>query len=341
MIYYLLVALIPILASAELNFAPQAPNEIVVNNRILVRVLGKPISVIDVMKNMDLYISRNYPELIDSKAGRFQFYSQSWRDTLNQMIDNELMLADAESREVKVTDGEVREMVQDRFGPNIMGTLDRLGLTYDEAREMTHNEMIVQRMQWLRVYSKALQKVTSQEVKKGFTEYCKHNPPKEEWKYQMLTIRGETGSALSDQAYEMLLTQPDLNAVAEKLQAELPPDSPITISVSQDYAVEDKNLAQPVKEILSTLEIGQFSKPSSQVSRDNSPVSRILYLKEHMKTNPLKFEDLANRIKDALIQKAAGEETQSYQVRLRTRFGYDAKTLEESIPPDFQPFSMR
>lgn len=338
---YLLIALFPILASADIPFAPQGSNEIVVNNRILVRVLGKPVSVIDVMKNMDLYISRNYPELIDSKAGRLQFYTQSWRDTLNQMIDNELMLADAESREVKVTDGEVREMVQERFGPNIMGTLDRLGLTYDEARQMTHNEMIVQRMNWLRVYSKALQKVTSQEVKKGYVDFCKHNPPKEEWTYQMLTVRGETGSALANQAYEMLLTQPDLNAVAEKLQAELPPDSSITISVSQDYAVEDKNLAQSVKDVLSSLEVGHFSKPSLQTSRDNSPTNRIFYLKNHMKTDPLKFEDLANRIKDSLIQKAAGTEMEAYQARLRARFGYDMKTLEESIPPDFQPFTMR
>jgi len=53
---------------------------------------------------------------MDSKTARYQFYSAQWYPTLQQMIDHELMVTDAETREVKVSDGEVREEIQTRFG---------------------------------------------------------------------------------------------------------------------------------------------------------------------------------------------------------------------------------
>jgi len=91
---------------------------------------------------------------MDSKTARYQFYSSQWYPTLQQMIDHELMVTDAETRQVNVSDGEVREEIQTRFGPNVMESLDQLGITYDEAREMVHQDMIVQRIQWVRVSSK-------------------------------------------------------------------------------------------------------------------------------------------------------------------------------------------
>src|SRR5579871_780542 len=120
----------------------QEPQELVVYNRILAKVNDKTISVIDVMKKMDLFLQKYYPQFAGSKAARYQFYSSQWRETLTQMIDQELMIADAEKLEVKVTDAEVREELLNRFGPNIMTVLDGLGVTYDEARKMIHNEML-------------------------------------------------------------------------------------------------------------------------------------------------------------------------------------------------------
>src|SRR5690349_12572308 len=124
----------------------EEPQDIVIYNRILAKVNGKSISVIDVMKKMDLFLQRYYPEHAQSKMARFQYYSKQWRDTLSQMIDQELMLADAEHLELKVTDAEVREEVLGRFGPNIMSTLDSIGMTYDEARTQIYNEMVVHRI---------------------------------------------------------------------------------------------------------------------------------------------------------------------------------------------------
>jgi len=334
------IALLPLVASADMPPAFEEPQELIVNNRILTKVNGKIISVMDVMKKMDVYLSRYYPQHVNSKAARYQFYTASWKDTLNQMIDNELMMADAESREVAVSDGEVRQEIQERFGPNIMSSLSRLSLTYEEARKMVHQDMVVQRMNWLRVTSKALQKVNSQDVKDAYKQFCEHNPAQEEWKYQLLSIRSnnkEMSGELAKKAFELLqVPGNDLDGVAEQLKSV---ESLISINVSQEYVVEGKALADSHKQVLASLAVGSFSQPTEQTSRDNSVVYRIFHLKDHSKKELPKFEQVANEIKDALLQKAASEEMASYVTKLRQRFGYDTKSLD--IPSDFEPFILR
>jgi hypothetical protein len=343
MLLRLLIIIFPLIASAEIPSSFEEPQELIVNNRILTKVNGKTVSLMDVVKKMDVYLNRYYPQYVNSKPARFQFYIANWRETLNQMIDNELMMADAESREVRVSDGEVRQEIQERFGPNIQLSLSRINLTYEEARKMVHQDMIVQRMNWLRVTSKALQKVNSQDVKDAYKEFCNENPSQDEWKYQLLSIRAdqhEIGAQLAKKASELLhIEGTDLSQAAEKLKAELPSETRVAINVSQDYEVADKVLSQAHKEVLASLVPGSFSAPVEQISRDNSIVYRLFHLKEHIKKDLPKFEDMANEIKDALLQKAASEEMIVYVNKLRQRFGYDPQSLD--IPSDFEPFALK
>src|SRR4029079_5046854 len=170
--FFMVFAAIFAHANPPAALALEEPQEIVVYNRILAKVNGKTISVIDVMKKMDLFLQRYYPQYARSKMARFQYYSKQWRDTLTQIIDQELMLADAEHLELKVSDAEVREEVLTRFGPNIMATLDTIGMTYEEARTLIYNEMVVQRIMWYRVHSKALSIVNPQDIKKAYRAFC-------------------------------------------------------------------------------------------------------------------------------------------------------------------------
>ena len=76
--------------------------QIIINNRVLARVNGKPISVIDVMKKMDMIFLRQYPEYAEVPQARFQFYELSWKHVLEDLIDKELILADAEEAKMQV-----------------------------------------------------------------------------------------------------------------------------------------------------------------------------------------------------------------------------------------------
>lgn len=327
--------------------APAEPQELIVYNRILAKVNGKTISVIDVMKKMDLFLQRYYPQYASSKSGRYQYYSTQWKETLAQMIDQELMMADAEHLELKVSDAEVREEMLDRFGPAIIATLDQMGMTYEEARKMIYAEMVVQRIMWYRVNSKALNSVNPQEIKDAYKKYCEKNPSLEEWKYQVLSLRSanqKASEALAQKAADLIhsAAQTDIAAVSEQIKTDESEDNPVSVTLSPEIKADEKSIALAHKEVLKTLKPGSYSAPIAQVSRvDQSTVYRIFYLKEYAKKETPPFEKLSEQLKDELLQQAASKENLQYICKLRERLSYDDKHMMEALPADFQPFALR
>jgi hypothetical protein len=321
---------------------PSTPQELAVNNRILANVNGKTISVYDVMKKMDLFLRRNYPQYADDPTSRYQYFSSSWRDTLDHMINEELMMADAESREIKVKDGEVREAIQERFGPNVMSSLDQLGLTYDEARKMVHQDKVLERMQWWRVTAKAIMNINTQDVKDAYVAYCQKNPAKDEWEYQVLSIRAPDpglSQSLSEKGQEILKQgEASLVAISEALRSNLPPESPVTINLSQDFSLDDSQLSSAHRDILVNLKQGAMSPPIKQISQDGSIAYRFFHLKKHTQKNLPTFDEISNQLKEDLINEKMQAEMIKYVSKLRSRFDHDNSL---NIPSDFQPFLLK
>ncbi len=345
--HFLLAALcftapLSIQANAPLTMEDESSMELIVYNRILAKVNQKTISVIDVMKKMDLFLQKHYPQYAHSKVARYQFYSAQWRDYLTQMIDTELMIADAAKVELKVSEAEVREEMLNRFGPNIVPTLDQLGVTYDEARSMIQDEMMVQRMLWFRVNSKALNNVNSQDVKEAYAQYCAAHPEMQEWNYQVLSIRSPNKTAselIASRALELLSSHLDLASVSGQLT---PADEATTVTVSAEIKADEKTISAAHRQVLETLSENSYSKPIPQVSRvDNSVVYRIFHLKKHSKQEVPRFEKIADQLKDELLHQAAGKESEQYLLKLRHKLGFDEKQMMETLPSDFQPFALK
>lgn len=339
----ILFLVFPIFAFAD-NFGMEQGQEIIVNNRILATVNGKNISVVDVMKKMDIQLLRSYPDYAKSPTHRYQFFSQNWRQFLNQLIDNELILADAARLEIKISDADIREAIHERFGPNVMVTLDDLGVTLDEAWHMLYVEKAVQQMNWYRVYSKAMQRIGPQDIKIAYASHLEKNPPQEEWKYQVLSIRAKTeqlGSIYAQKAHALIRNEPlPFEVLAKKLKEEKEIDPSITINVSDEYNVAGKDLSKSHKSVLCSLVPGAYSDPIPQVSRhDNSTVHRIFHLKDHIINAPPKFDSMVDELHDDLVQKEIGKEFPPYLRKLRNQFNFDQKQID-SIPSDFQPFTL-
>jgi hypothetical protein len=335
----------PVFAEEDFGFIPRKEeHQIVINNRILAQVNDKTISVLDLVKKMDVFLSRNYPKALEDSASRFQFYSSNWRTLLEQMIDQELILADSHEKEIKATDAEIREQMMERFGPNIMSTLDKLGMTYEEARTMVSSDLVVQKMTWYRVNNKALLKVNSVDVKKAYLAFCEQNPPTEEWQYQVLSIRAdskEKSEEIAKQAHALLEARTStLSSIPEILIAEHPN---VSITVSQDYNVTSKTVSPTHKEVLTALSPFTFSDPVAQVSRvgTGGTVYRIFFLKEYAFTPTPSFDQLADKLQEQLLQQSIAKETVSYIGRLRNHFGFDADYAKEMAPSNFEPFAMR
>lgn len=315
--------------------------EITVRNRILTTINGKTISVLDVMKEMDVFLSQYYPQYLDSKPARFQFYTMQWRPTLQRMVDQELMMADAESREVKATEAEIREEIHNRYGPNVIATLDKLGITYEEAKEMVHRDLVVQKIQWLRVTSKVLAKVTTEMTKNAYIDYLEKNPPKETWTYQFLTLRYDsvdTALSLAEQIKSLQEAAGKVLSVAVDLFKEKLPEAEWShLALSAEVQTDDKELSAAHRDVLKKLSPQMWSDPIVQQSRDGSQVVRIFHLKDHTRQETPAFETVANGLKQELLNKYADAEMNVYLSRLHQRFGYSPDSLD--IPPHFEPFS--
>jgi hypothetical protein len=328
-------------AFADMNLYRTEP-KVSVQNTLLAKVNGTTISVIDVMKKMDMVLHQNYPQYAESPQARFQFYSSSWRPIFMEMIDTELILADAEAKEVKLSDGEIREELESRFGPNVMATLDHIGLTYEDAWKLVKNELIVRRMTWFFVHSKAMQSVSPRPCGDAYRQYLTANPPYHEWVYRVITLKGDAiDSARADELYRELSTanqSPESALDLKKWESEHPD---CKLQISNEYKVKDLELSESHKTALSSLSAGSYSQPVSQMSRsDSKPVYRIFYLAQKTDHPAPSFDIISNQMKNELLQKAVAKESEHYMLKLRKHFGFDPARIKETVPDDLQPFHL-
>lgn len=331
----LLLFITSVLAANPFSDYSQEP-KIAVQNAILAQVNGKTISMIDVKKKMDMVFHQSYPHLADSNQARFQFYQASWRHVLMDMIDNELIISDATDKEIKLTDGEVREVLEERFGPNVMQTLDKIGLTYEETWKMLKNELMVQRMTWWFVHSKAISNVTPQDIRQAYRLYLEQNPAYSEWKYRVISIRvNEPDDALAEKIREVLSESAKEPDEAMLKTFEVPS---VSIALSNEFTAKTQDLSDIHKASLESLTPGTYSKPSFQTSRsDKKTVYRIFYLAGKNDHPSPSFEDLSQNLKNELIQKAVVQESEGYLGKLRKYYGFDT---DQTIPEDLHPFSL-
>src|SRR5262249_17801417 len=143
---------------------------IVVNNRILARINEKAISVVDLMKKLDVLFYREFPQYTSSKVARYQFYQANWKNVLQELIDKELILADAEENKLPISSGDVRQEMEQLFGPNIIANLDKVGLSFDDAWKIVQGDITIRRMMYMRVNAKAMRQVTPQDVWAAYEE---------------------------------------------------------------------------------------------------------------------------------------------------------------------------
>lgn len=329
--------------SVLMSSAVQQP-QIIINNRILAKVNGKAISVIDLMKKMDLLFYREYPQYASSVEARYQFYQMHWKQMLSEIIDKELIIIDSEEGKLIVNPGDVREEMEQLFGPNIILNLDKVGLTFNEAYQMILNDIRTRRMIYFKVQSKVFSRITPQKIRNYYDDVAKDHIRDNEWVYNIVTIRHRDGTKAAERAnlaYRLL--KEDKIPVAgldDHLKKNFPPNPKTpTVAVSEELHIKEKELSDVFKKTLETLTPGTYSAPIVQKSRnDNSTVIRIFFLKDMVPGGVVPFEELSDKIKGKLIEEGIAAETDTYLKKLRRHFDVQDETLNELLSSDFQPF---
>jgi hypothetical protein len=323
------------------NFLPQTEEtyEIIVTNRPLVKINGKTFSVLDVQKKMDLFLKEHHPETLSSNLVTYQFYAQNWRHSLQEMIDNELIKMEAEAYKIQISDGDIRQEMDKRFGPNVVKRLDELKLTFEDAKAMTHDEIVVRNMTWYKVWAKVLHDVTPELVKSERDAYISRLALKDEWTYKMATVRGadETGE-IATKAYEILVQAGQTSLDSNSKEA-LP--SNVILNVSDPITISSKDLAPEILTVLESLPTQTFSKPIAQKSRsDGSIVYRMFCVTDHKKDLSPRFEEISSKIHETLVQQYGNIQREEYFSKLRKRFFCEDLVVANLFPPAYQPFTI-
>lgn len=314
---------------------------IIVNNRVLANVNGKPITVIDVMKRMDIIFLKQFAEYTHSVSARHQFYLANWKRTLSELVDKELILADAKESKMEVANGDVRQEMEELFGPNIIMNLDKIGLPMDEATKIVSGDIAIRRMMYIKVTAKAMGKITPQAVRAGYDRWSKENTKPTSVTYRMITIRdpnpvnGEKTAKLINEKLKSGSFDQDT------LKALLAPHKEF-LSLSEEFTHNEKEIAPQNREILLNLQAGATSDPVQQKSRaDNIAVWRLFVVMNKEIGGAPSYKEAEPRIKEILLDQAIGDEQKNYLTRLRKHFAVKESQIKEMIPEEFTPFSLK
>lgn len=321
--------------------------KVFVNNRVLAKINGKPITTYDLMKKMDLSFYRQYPQYANSVVARSQYYDMSWKYALEELIDKELILADAQESKVEVTQGDVRQEMETTFGPNTIANLDKVGLTFDEAAKIVQEEMIMKRMVSGRVYAKALRQVTPAKVRQAYDAYIQDpaNARLAQWVYRVVTVKDRTlpkSEETAQAAYKLLGEGVPLNQLVAKMKEQKLIGRRGKVTISNDIKNNEQELSNVYKQALDPLETGMYSKPFAHKSRsDNGTVYRILYVQEKIPGSLPTYKELEMTLKNQLLDQVVDQETESYLSKLREHYHVRPEDLNAVVPEDYRPFILK
>jgi hypothetical protein len=309
------------------------------DNRVLAKVNGKTITVMDVMKKMDVAFFRQFPEYASSPEIRVQFYLINWRKAFRDLVDKELILADAALVKLPISQADVRQELERLFGPNVIANLDKIDLSFEEARAMLEGDIIIRRMLYLRVNAKALAQVTPQMIRTAYEEYARENVRDEKWVYSVLSIRDADSALAADAANNIYQCLTEEGVSLEKIKdfAEenhlIAPTTQLSLSVEFDH--EDKKMSESHRQGIMGLSSGQYSCPIAQKSRDKIALFRIFFLKEFQPGGALPLSEVEETLKGKLFDVEATKASDQYIEQLEKQFTIELNPEIASL----QPFS--
>jgi len=328
-------------AAANQFFLQQPQRSLFVNNRILAMVNGKAISAVDIMKKMDLIFYREFPQYSSSSEARYQFYHVNWKHVLKEMIEKELILADGQEMQLEVSHGDIRQQMEDVFGPNIIANLEKAGLTYEEAWNMVKEELLLRRMMMMRVNSKAFRAVTPSHIRAAYEEYAKNNPLPASWRYQILSFRASDPTACAKTAEKAYTLVAEENVPLEELQKTLN-QKETTVTISEQFVRTEKEISASHRSIISKLTANTFSHPVEQQSRSKKgSLFRIFRLIAFIPEGPPPLSESQTELKNKLIERQVDKEASAYISKLYKHFSIQGDEKHPLYPKDFEPFTLQ
>lgn len=316
-----------------------------VHNRILWSHRGSLITVMDVVKKMDQVWLRQPHVQKASIQDQFEFYQQSWRMALQDLIDNELIYQDAldHQHQMQVTDAEAKDEIIRVFGTSYLTRLDELGYTLPYAIASAKKDLLINRMVYLKVHYGARSAITPQAIAKAYFESVKSQPETDLWEYFVFTVKGPSEQSLNFAKLVYSKLQAASKSI-EELAQEIKQECPSDVKFNSSKAIEQtsEKINQKYLQALKNLSIGQVSEPIEFRADAHTSTYRLILLQSKQHHTPPSFAQLQKSIEDQLRMQYVANESQRYISKLRKQLEREqGESLQQAFNPATALFSLK
>ncbi|MEC8306956.1 MAG: hypothetical protein VXZ72_03815 [Chlamydiota bacterium] len=296
--------------------------EILFHNCPLASIGSEVITLKDVITHLELQVIENAPDYVMSSKERYAFYSQRWSPTVDQMIDEHLMLMAAKEHNITIKSAEVKKRMQDLTGKKQREILDRLDITYEELFLLTEHKMMVEQIIGYHIYQKAMKSITPYQVNAAYDALCQEALQQESITYQVIRWQGGETISLAIEGKS-----------ADSLYGEILEQDP-TASLSPTYSAKATQLSPLYRDILLNMQPGDREIHQSPSS------SFLLFCLERKEELPPSFADAYERLRNVLLSQAFEEQQSHYLQELREWYTSSSERLRLPLPCDYVPFAL-
>lgn len=316
--------------------AVESHREISAEMRPLVRVRDSVITVVDVMKKMDLVFYQQYPQFRTSTEKRLEFYQNSWRQALQDLVERKVIMVFADENKMEVGHGDIREEMEVTFGPNVLLKLYEAGVSSDDAYDMIRQDVMMRRILQFYVRMPAIATITPQKIKARFLEKYSNTTKGDKLSWQILSVRAP--DAINAKKHLLQIIE-SLNA-KEMTVGEAKKSLPEGLELLQSplYVTEVEQLAPSMKTTLeaATFNVWTMPYPGKESKKDWAKWSSYL-VTSRTPGDKVPMSLVENEIVEELMLPLFDEKRKSFMDGLIQKFDV-SYCLSQKEMDDFHPF---
>jgi hypothetical protein len=319
--------------------SPSRHSSIVVENRVLATVRDQVITVVDVMKKLDMIFCQQFPQYRGVPEARYEFYQSNWRKVFEELVDRQLIISMAEEKQFVVTNGDIRQELEDVFGPNVMMSLYEEGLSMHEVHEMMKADILLRRIISFYVHSPVVNAITPEVLRLAYQKRVEELKGKEGWIWRSMTVKSKGNDcpkAVAEKVWNLL--EKDHQPI-ETIASKLPND--IECVISLPFRSEQREVAPAIQHILEMLPLHSFSEPMPFTNRSDPHQSwRCYIVDERFEPKAPTFLELEIAIRQELASPEITKRTITFFDDLRKQY-YVKHIFSSEQLMAFEPFQLK
>lgn len=337
MFRFLLLSLMSLTASCF--SASNVKQSIVVDNRVLATVRDQIITVQDVVKKLDMLFYQQFPQHRGSAEARYEFYQANWKTVFEDLVNRLLVLSWADERQFQVSNGDVRQELEEVFGPDVMINLYESGFSLNEVQEMIRADILLRRLLYFYVRLPVLAGISPSRVRALYEEKRHAEGCAELLHWRSITVKakqGECAKKEADAVFNMLQKEKiSIADVCKKIPAT------IEVTASEQFQSVKNELAPHTYEILSKLPDGTYSEPASFVGKQNGQKGWRFYTVDKREQVPLPpIDQMEEALRAEIAQPEIAAKTKELFDSLHKEYQVNTVFSQDELIA-FQPFTFR